>query len=69
MILQCCNWVVLFKQNICETEGLFVFKAFVNKGFRNVFLYMLVTGNFVLEIFGGILWVFVFKFGQLNRTQ
>ena len=38
LVFQCYTQVVLFKQNICKTGGLFVFKAFVNKGFRNVFL-------------------------------
>lgn len=58
------GWSFLNKTLFAKQRVLFVFKAFVNKGFRNVFLYMLMTGNFVLEIF---IWG-IFLGGQLKRT-
>lgn len=60
------RWSFLNKTLFAKQRVLFVFKAFVNKGFRNVFLYMLMTGNFVLEVF---IWGILFFGEQLNRTQ
>lgn len=40
------GWSFLNKTLFAKQRVLFVFKAFVNKGFRNVFLYMLMTGKF-----------------------